>query len=113
MLFNCRSYTTDLCGSPIDFSCARNQDQLIKGPLATSETTVDKLVDVGALQTEAIQTEAHTVLVGNRKWIKDKNFIDIPQDIENKLLAQEQLGRTAILAAIDGKLIISYILSNP
>jgi len=42
------------------------------------------------------------VLVGNRKWIKEKNFINIPDDLESKLVLQEQLGHTVILAAIDG-----------
>ena len=43
------------------------------------------------------------VLIGNRKWIREKNFIEIPADVENKLQAQEQLGHTAILVAIDGE----------
>ena len=25
------------------------------------------------------------VLIGNRKWIREKNFIEIPADVENKL----------------------------
>lgn len=45
----------------------------------------------------------HRVLIGNRKWIKEKNFIDIPTDIEEKMISQENLGHTALLAAIDGK----------
>ena len=45
----------------------------------------------------------HSVLIGNRKWIKEKNFIDIPQDVEEKMTNQEKLGHTALLAAIDGK----------
>lgn len=45
----------------------------------------------------------HRVLIGNRKWIKEKNFIDIPPDIEDKMISQENLGHTALLAAIDGK----------
>lgn len=38
-----------------------------------------------------------------RKWIKEKNFIDIPNDVETKLMTQEKQGHTAILAAIDGE----------
>ena len=41
--------------------------------------------------------------MGNRKWIKEKNFIEISQELESRLIGQEQLGHTAILAAIDGK----------
>ena len=43
------------------------------------------------------------VLMGNRKWIKEKNLIEISGEVESRLIAQEQLGHTAILAAIDGK----------
>jgi hypothetical protein len=45
----------------------------------------------------------HLVLMGNRKWIKEKNFIEISPALESRLIAQEQLGHTAILAAIDGE----------
>ena len=49
------------------------------------------------------QADRCVVLIGNRKWIREKNFIEIPADVENKLQAQEQLGHTAILVAVDGK----------
>ena len=65
-------------------------------------------MDVGA-----IQAQEHTVLIGNRKWIKEKNFIDIPPDVESKLLSQEKLGHTAILAAVDGVMtFMSYFPSS-
>ena len=50
------------------------------------------------------QADRCVVLIGNRKWIREKNFIEIPADVENKLQAQEQLGHTAILVAIDGEI---------
>jgi hypothetical protein len=63
------------------------------------------------IQVETIQVQEpllqipreHTVLMGNRKWIKEKNFIEISNELEARLIAQEQLGHTAILAAIDGE----------
>ena len=45
----------------------------------------------------------YQVLIGNRKWIKEKNFIDIPNEIDEKMKKQEELGHTALLVAIDGK----------
>ncbi len=36
-------------------------------------------------------------------YFRPKNFIEIPAEVESKLIAQEQLGHTAILAAIDGR----------
>jgi len=44
----------------------------------------------------------YQVLIGNRKWIKERNFIEIPDDLESRLILQEEQGHTAILAAIDG-----------
>ena len=45
----------------------------------------------------------YQVLIGNRKWLKEKNFIEIPQEVEEKMLSQEKLGHTALLVAINGK----------
>jgi Cu+-exporting ATPase len=36
------------------------------------------------------------VLVGNREWMR-RNGLDIPLPVEDKLKAEEELGRTAIL----------------
>lgn len=46
--------------------------------------------------------QEYKVLVGNRKWIKEKNSIEIPDELETRLILQEHLGHTVILAAIDG-----------
>lgn len=45
----------------------------------------------------------YQVLIGNRKWIKERNFIDIPDELESRLTIQEDQGHTVILAAIDGE----------
>ena len=55
-----------------------------------------------------IESHEHVVLIGNRTWIKEKNFIDIPSDLEARLQAQEKSGCTAILAAIDGVLVCAF-----
>ena len=89
----------------MDHSCVRSGDNVIRGPSSSGRQRYQQqqLVDVGGNDSEEeIQAQEYSVLMGNRKWIKEKNFIDIPQDIENKLVAQEKLGHTAILAAIDG-----------
>ncbi len=62
------------------------------------------LISVEDSHSEAIISyQDHRVLIGNRKWIKEKNFIDIPMDVEEKMISQEKLGHTALLAAVDGK----------
>ena len=56
-----------------------------------------------------VSYQDHTILIGNRKWIKEKNFIDIPADVEEKMASQEKLGHTALLAAIDGRIFIHFL----
>ena len=43
------------------------------------------------------------MLVGNRRWMSEKNFIALPADVESRLQDQERLGRTALLVAVDGE----------
>ena len=83
----------ELCGASIDFSLARNGQPLV---------SVDEEMP-GPSSSQLIAFKDYRVLIGNRKWIKEKNFIEIPQEVEEKMLMQEKLGHTALLAAIDGK----------
>ena len=104
-----------LSDATVDISIARTEGNLIKAPDELIRTANDslrqsraknKLIsidDEDGLSSSAIQNEEHLVLVGNRKWIQEKNFIDIPDILEQKLLLQEKRGHTVILAAIDGK----------
>jgi Cu+-exporting ATPase len=47
--------------------------------------------------------EVFEVCIGNREWMK-RNAITIPQDVENIMLKEENIGRTVVLAVIDGEL---------
>jgi cation transport ATPase len=81
----------------LDTSGVRADDAVISASHLTP--TAGRLVDVGA-----VALQEHVVLVGNRRWIHERNSIPIPDDVERKLLAHEQLGHTAILVAVDGEL---------
>ena len=106
---------TVLSDATVDASLSRSDSNLIKAPeglIRTAENSVNddrkknqliSIDDEDGLTAFPVQTKEYLVLVGNRKWIKEKNFIDIPGDLEQKLLIQEKRGHTAILAAIDGK----------
>ena len=59
--------------------------------------------------TSVITFIEYQVLIGNRKWIKEKNFIDIPHEIDEKMKKQEELGHTALLVAIDGKKLLLFL----
>ena len=91
----------ELCGATLDFSLT-NSDGFGSG-------NVPQLVSVEeetpGPSSSVIAFKDYRVLIGNRKWIKEKNFIEIPQNIEEKMLKQEKLGHTALLAAIDGSLV--------
>ena len=98
----------------VDDSLSRSASNLIKVPDGLIRTDEDSLNedrrknllisidDEDGLTSFPVQTKEYLVLVGNRKWIKEKIFIDIPVELEKKLLIQEKRGHTAILAAIDG-----------
>ena len=102
-----------LSDATVDASIARGDSNLIKAPdgligtagnSASENRKKNQLISIDDEDglTSHIEEKEYLVLVGNRKWIKEKNFIDIPKDLEQKLLIQEKRGHTAILAAIDG-----------
>ena len=102
-----------LSGAVVDLSIARPENNLIKAPdelirtannyrQSRDENKLISIDDDDGLTYSSIKNEEYLVLVGNRKWIQEKNFIEIPDILEQKLLAQEKRGHTVILAAIDG-----------
>ena len=110
-----------LSGAAVDLSLARTENNLIKAPDELIRTAnncrqsrdKNKLISIDdddGLTYSSIKNEEYLVLVGNRKWIQEKNFIEIPDILEQKLLAQEKRGHTVILAAIDGTQSFIYYL---
>ena len=90
----------ELCGATLDFSLTNSDGFGNVAPLVSVDEEIP-----GPSSATLIAFKDYRVLIGNRKWIKEKNFIDIPQNIEEKMLTQEKLGHTALLAAIDGSLV--------
>ena len=50
----------------------------------------------------------YTVLIGNREWMK-RNKISLDAEVEKRMSREEELGRTAVVAAMDG--IVTAVLS--
>ncbi|XP_066973024.1 LOW QUALITY PROTEIN: copper-transporting ATPase 1 [Macrobrachium rosenbergii] len=48
--------------------------------------------------------EPYKVYIGNRDWMS-QNKVFVPKNVDDQMREQEELGRTAVLAAINGKLI--------
>lgn len=48
--------------------------------------------------------DPYQVYIGNRQWM-NQNKVSVPKNVDDQMREQEELGRTAVLAAINGKLI--------
>ena len=82
-----------MAGAEIDDSLRRPINHLIRAANALSNTD-SRLISIGSSNDSVeIGVKEYHVLMGNRKWIQEKNFIDIPPDVEAKLTQQEALVR--------------------
>lgn len=48
--------------------------------------------------------DAYEVCIGNREWMR-RNGISIPQEVDARMISEEDLGHTAVLAAVNNILI--------
>ncbi|XP_069166086.1 copper-transporting ATPase 1 isoform X1 [Procambarus clarkii] len=48
--------------------------------------------------------EPYQVLIGNRDWM-EQNEVIVPKSVDEQMAEQEQLGRTAVLTAVNGQLL--------
>jgi len=101
-----KDHDVQLAGANLDFPKTLlppvlPEETLIRLGSDSSQSFVEDEND-GILQVGNNNT--YTVLVGNREWMK-RNFIQITAEVEEKLCKEEELGRTAVLMAVDQKLI--------
>ena len=72
--------------------------------LAKSEGSLISIDNDDTSSGEAAGDRYYTVLIGNREWMK-RNNIGLDLEVEKRMSREEELGRTAVVAAVDGQLV--------
>lgn len=55
------------------------------------------------LPSATMTSEKYSVLIGNREWM-NRNGLLVQNEVDKAMMEHERRGRTAVLAAVDGKL---------
>ena len=72
--------------------------------LAKSEGSLISIDNEDTFSGEAAGDGYYSVLIGNREWMR-RNNISLDQEVEKRMAREEELGRTAVVAAVDGQLV--------
>jgi Cu+-exporting ATPase len=58
----------------------------------------------------ATQADQYEVLIGNREWMQ-RNAVDVPHEVDTRMADEEEMGRTAVICAINGNMMAFVLLS--
>ena len=90
-----------LAGAALDTSLLYREVSYIERLASSSGSLISIDNDSEASTAE---TEYYEVLIGNREWLK-RNNIRLEEEVDKRMSREEDLGRTAVLAVVDRKVL--------
>jgi len=97
-----------LDGASIDVSLANKESTMLE------RLEKEKLVHIDAedeVEEKQVYQNKFEVLIGNREWMK-KNLIPIEQEADKRMSKEEELGRTAVMVAINKRLTLVVSIAD-
>ncbi|KZS15183.1 Copper transporting pATPase, ATP7a-like protein [Daphnia magna] len=79
--------------------------------LVVIDTSMVKPTLVALSRSESNKNSCFDVLIGNREWIR-RNGLDVPAEVESKMLELERMGQTVVLCAIGGVLVCAIAVAD-
>ena len=90
-------------GASVDTSLLTREVSFLER-LAKSEGSLISIDNDDTFRGEAVSDGYYSVLIGNREWMK-RNKLSLDQEVEKRMSREEELGRTAVVAALDGQVV--------
>lgn len=73
-------------------------------PISSTRQNLELLLSPDSHGDQTNPDDVYEICVGNREWMR-RNAINIPQEVELKMVIEEDLGHTAVLAAVNNVLV--------
>ena len=75
---------------------------VVQSLLGSQEKQVIELQQLLNIDTgRPADTEQYDVLIGNREWMQ-RNAVNVPHEVDARMVDEEEMGRTAVICAING-----------
>jgi Cu+-exporting ATPase len=75
---------------------------VVQSLLGSQEKQVIELQQLLNIDTQhPSDTGQYDVLIGNREWMR-RNAVNVPYEVDTRMVDEEELGRTAVICAING-----------
>ena len=95
-----------LAGASVDCSVVRRSGSSLR--VAGLESLINLQEEggrgEGGIAVVGAQDRSYQVLVGNREWMQ-RNGVGVREEVERQLCREEELGRTAVVLAVEGRVL--------